>query len=521
MAEGVNGSQLADRAPVAIGDLRLLPPLLRLRGPTGESEVEPLVMRFLLVLAEEPGRVLAREALLGRCWPDTTVGDDSLHRVVAAARRGMRETGTHTQIETIPRTGYRLVAAVGDVHETALEGAGSAAGEGRAEYPLVKRRALLVAGGGMVLAGGAALLLARRPAPVRTAEVVALVAAGRAALRAAEPDSEQQGVRALQAAVRAAPDDAEAWGLLATALRAVAEFSAPNKVAPAMAAAEAAARRALAIDAGQPDARAVLVMLEPLHGNWKRAERGFKQILADAPDHLPSLDGLSQVQASAGLVREHYPARKRTVELDPLHAGYNFRSIYAHWMNGELAAADRAGARGIELWPRHLATWSARAGLFLFSGRPERTLVMLDDAAMKPSMPSILGSLFGVVAQAQAAGDDRSRERAVAVLDQVVNQAGPFLAVTGSMLLAGLSEPAKALAVAEAFLLERGSVMVNPVWRPGELLHNDVRRRFTNFLFTPVMAEVRSLPGFAAMMSDIGLTAFWEATGRVPDYQRK
>lgn len=370
---------------------------------------------------------------------------------------------------------------------------------------------------------GSALLVARRSAPVRTSEVTALIAAGRAALREAEPDSERKGVRALQAAVRAAPDNAEAWGLLATALRRVAEFSAPTRVASAMAAAEAPARRALAIDAGQPDAKAVLVMLEPLHGNWERAEQGFKQILADAPDHLPSLDGLSQVQASAGLVRAHYPVRKRTVELDPLHAGYIFRSIYAHWMNGELAAlaaADRAGARGIELWPRHLATWSARAGLLLLTGRPERTLVMLDEAAIKPSMPPVLGELFEVVAKALAAGDARSRKGAVAALDQALNRGGPFLAVTASMLFAGLGEPAKALAVADAFLLERGPAMVNAVWQPGEVLHNGVRRLFTNFLFTPVMAEVRALPGFAEVMADIGMTAFWKATRRVPDYQR-
>lgn len=146
MAEGVHGSQMADRAPALVGDLRLLPPLLWLCGPAGESEVEPLVIRFLPVLAAEPGRVLPREALLGRCWPDTTLGDDSLHRVVAAARREMRETRTRTQIETIPRTGYRTVAAAADEPENASQAADFAEGAGWSTPAVVKRRALLVAG---------------------------------------------------------------------------------------------------------------------------------------------------------------------------------------------------------------------------------------------------------------------------------------------------------------------------------------------------------------------------------------
>lgn len=90
----------------------------------------------------------------------------------------------------------------------------------------------------------------------------------------------------------------------------------------------------------------------------------MRGVLDDHPEHLPTIDALSFVWASAGLVRAHYPLRLRTVELDPFHAAYNFRSNYAHWMNRRLADADRAGARGLELWPRHAPTWLARVGVF-------------------------------------------------------------------------------------------------------------------------------------------------------------
>jgi hypothetical protein len=96
------------------------------------------------------------------------------------------------------------------------------------------------------------------------------------------------------------------------------------------------------------------------------------------------------------------------------------------------------------------------------------------------------------------------------------------------MYLAALGAPDRALDATEAFLLERGPVMAGTAWRPGQQLHNDVRRRFTNYLFTPVMDDVRSLPRFVAIARDIGLEEYWAKSGsrreqdaradRMPDF---
>jgi hypothetical protein len=85
-------------------------------------------------------------------------------------------------------------------------------------------------------------------------------------------------------------------------------------------------------------------------------------------------------------------------------------------------------------------------------------------------------------------------------------------------LLAALGAPDRALTLVDGFLLERGPIMVEPSWRPGQILHNDVRRRFTNFLFTPVMAPVRSLPDFAVLTKAIGLDAYWHQSGQQPEH---
>jgi DNA-binding winged helix-turn-helix (wHTH) protein len=509
---------LAQEPVRALGDLQLAPALLQLTGPAGVSSVEPLVMRLLLLLSAQPDMVLARETLIAQLWPKTVVGEDSLHRAIGQARRALAGCGSAASIVTVPRIGYRLcLDAQQDPAPSAV-----AVADGAAAADPARRRWLV----GAVLAGaaglgGLALWSQRAATPQRPPMVSALLTNSLAQRRLAEPDAERQGVELLREAVKHAPDDAELWGQLALALRAVAEYAPPPRVAAALSEVEVAARRALALDRGQADARAALVMLQPLHGNWLAAERGFTAILADAPDHLPSLDGLSQVQASAGLLALHYPSRLRTVALDPLHAGYNFRAIYAHWMNGHIAAADRAGARGLELWPRHAATWNARFGLFGMTGRAERALAMLADEASRPRLPPPYLAMLKTVAGALAGGDGKDRDGAVDRVTAVLAGGGPFMAVMGSMWLAALGAPDRSLQVIEAFLLERGPMMVEPNWRPGQFLHNDVRRRFTNFLFTPVMAPVQALPDFDAVTEAIGLNAYWQSSGHEPEHRRR
>lgn len=362
----------------------------------------------------------------------------------------------------------------------------------------------------------AGLAVWRARVPGRSPRLDGLLAAADQAMRLAEPDAERQGVDTLRKAVALAPGDPLAWGKLALALRASADYAPPAQAAAVMAAADDAARNALAFDSRQPDARTARLLEAPIQGNWGMIERGLKAILADTPDHLPTLDALSIVQASAGLVRMHYPVRLRTVALDPLHAGYNLRAIYAHWMNGNLAAADRAGARGLELWPRHFATFMARSMLFAYSGRPERALALLA-AADAPAPPALIAVLTAVT-RALATGRDADRAAAFAALDSAILRGGPLLAVVASMSFAALGAVKQALAVTEAFLLELGPVMAGSVWRPGQPSHTDVRRRFTNYLFTPVMMPLWDTPGFATIMRDIGLAEYWRRSGHRPDY---
>jgi DNA-binding winged helix-turn-helix (wHTH) protein/tetratricopeptide (TPR) repeat protein len=493
------------------GDVRFHPTLRTLTGPAGAVTVEPRIMQLMVALAEAPGEVVPKDQLLARCWDGLLVGEDSLHRAAAGARRVLREANSAAvSIETIPKLGYRMLVAGSDVHPDPMPSA--------APHNQNRRRVLAAAFGGALAVGGLSLLTWRSVQQRRDPKVEVLIGQSEQALRLAEPAADRQGVGFLKEALRISPDDALAWGRLALALRSSAEFAPPPRALALLADAEAAAKRALTLEPGQIDARAALALLRPVFGNWLEAEAGLRAVLDDAPDHLPALDGLSFVQASAGLVTAHYPLRLRTVKLDPLHAGYNFRSIYAHWMNGALAAADRAGERGLELWPRHFATWMARAGLFAMTGRPERTLAMLADEATRPDLPPQVQQSFALLAEALMEGVEPARRSAVDRLDRMVAGGGPLMAVNASMFLCALGEPARALDICEAYLLERGPVMAGTAWQPGQMLHNDIRRRFTNYLFTPVMSSARADPRFGRIMRDIGLSDYWRRSGHRPDY---
>ena len=107
----LSAADLADRADFRLGLAEISPSTHILRGPGGQTSVEPLVMQVLLVLCDAGGSVVSREALFGRCWGNVVVGDDSLNRIIAEARRVARSIAPGSfAIETIPRTGYRLVA---------------------------------------------------------------------------------------------------------------------------------------------------------------------------------------------------------------------------------------------------------------------------------------------------------------------------------------------------------------------------------------------------------------------------
>jgi DNA-binding winged helix-turn-helix (wHTH) protein len=75
--------------------------------------LEPKVMQVLVHLASHPNEVLSKDRLLEAVWHNTFVGDDVLVRCISEIRYVFGDDPKSSRvIQTIPKGGYRLIAAV-------------------------------------------------------------------------------------------------------------------------------------------------------------------------------------------------------------------------------------------------------------------------------------------------------------------------------------------------------------------------------------------------------------------------
>lgn len=79
----------------------------------------PKAFTTLLVLVQNKGHVVGKDELMKQVWPDTCVEEANLTQNIFTLRRILGESGKGSKyIETIPRRGYRFIAAVEEVSES-------------------------------------------------------------------------------------------------------------------------------------------------------------------------------------------------------------------------------------------------------------------------------------------------------------------------------------------------------------------------------------------------------------------
>ena len=101
------------------GPFRFDPDKHRLFRDGNPVSLPPKAMDALLVLVQNKGKLLEREALMQAVWADSFVEDANLTVAISNLRKVLGQNGdTAEYIETIPRVGYRFVAEVREVRET-------------------------------------------------------------------------------------------------------------------------------------------------------------------------------------------------------------------------------------------------------------------------------------------------------------------------------------------------------------------------------------------------------------------
>ncbi len=76
-------------------------------------QLEPKVLRLLVYLIENRNRLVRKQELLDKVWPDATVTENALTRAVVLLRKALSENSQVPRyIETVPTVGYRFIATV-------------------------------------------------------------------------------------------------------------------------------------------------------------------------------------------------------------------------------------------------------------------------------------------------------------------------------------------------------------------------------------------------------------------------
>lgn len=108
---------LENTESLRVGDWAFEPALNQISSAGKTVKLEPKVASVLLYLANRPGQVASREALLSAVWPGVIVGDDSLTQVVIKLRKALGDAPENpAYIQTVAKGGYRLVAPVEPLH---------------------------------------------------------------------------------------------------------------------------------------------------------------------------------------------------------------------------------------------------------------------------------------------------------------------------------------------------------------------------------------------------------------------
>jgi len=96
-----------------LGDWTVDPLAQRLSRGGETIRLEPRTLRLLLCLAARRGQVVSADTLLDEVWPGVIVTPDSVYQAVTSLRRLLGDDPKQpAYIATVPRRGYRLIAAV-------------------------------------------------------------------------------------------------------------------------------------------------------------------------------------------------------------------------------------------------------------------------------------------------------------------------------------------------------------------------------------------------------------------------
>ena len=221
-----------------------------------------------------------------------------------------------------------------------------------------------------------------------------------------------KAIECLQTCCARAPGNSEAWELLGDAL-----VERGN-----MLAGRDAFRRAAAAD---PHRQAIAAALDALrHGRRKQAERAFRDILRQKPDHVPALVGLANIALDANAVDDAERLLSHALKVTP-----NMDSVWrglarVHSEKADYNSAEAAAERALALAPENADCWTMLGTVQAWGLRPERARISFERALkLNPEQPRVALSLGHVLKTIGERPDCEKAYRRAADLDPGLGEA--------------------------------------------------------------------------------------------------
>lgn len=498
-------ADIAARSDFTLGLAVFSPSSRTIVGPGGATVIEPRVMQVLVALTEARGEVVTRETLFKRCWGSVFVGDDSLNRAVAAIRKLAAEIADGSfEIETVPRTGYRLTPA-------AAEPVAERAGDSVAPPGALSRRGFAGAALGLAAIAGGSMWWSTRSRDDSRFNALVDQAYDQMVKRTADANS----ATLLERAIAIAPDSAKAWGLLALLSSYLAVGAGPMDSPRLVDRSAEAARRALSLDPKQPDALLAMFELEGSTLDWTARDRNLRRIVAIDPRHVFALAELADLTAATGLTRESWSWNERCIALRPLSSDFLGKRALKLWVFGRAAESDKVSDQLRALYPGDSWTWFVRVQIYAFTGRAGAALAMLDGAGAIPAMAALLRAALPALDNPSPGKIARARDSCIRAA-----RASGMAANEAMLILSALHQLDLAFDIAAGTLLARGPLAPPEQARTASGGTNAFWRINTQWMWAPPVASMRADPRFPPLCDSVGLTQYWNNRGVKPDYMR-
>ncbi len=260
----------------------------------------------------------------------------------------------------------------------------------------------------------------------------------------------------------------------------------------------AAARKSMQLDRQNPEGYMAIAGLLPLERYREREELLKKAISVRPTECGCERQAYGDFLASVGRMEEAVGQYDRARAMRPLAPFSNVRFAQALYVVGRTDEADRILADTLKLWPdatslRLLAMKSA-----LWTGRYDEAIAVLGDSDLP--LTSMQRRTLTAAFEALKSHDAGLRAQSVAELERfAADSRYNDRLVVGALAALGAREAA--LRAAANLVRTRG------------LFDAEV-------LFEPNLAAARSEPGYARLVGQLGLTAYWRSARNPPDICR-